>query len=72
MTEKLRRDIRDLQTPGITRSDVDQQIVTNYIPPELEYACLYWVDHLEKGDIHISDDELYLLLSTTYYIGSKH
>ncbi|KAI9148684.1 Vegetative incompatibility protein [Paramyrothecium foliicola] len=64
MKEKLRRDICDLGAPGIARSDIDQQTVTNHIQPELEYACLYWVDHLKRGDIHISGDALYLFLSS--------
>ncbi|KAI9147312.1 Vegetative incompatibility protein [Paramyrothecium foliicola] len=64
MNEKLRRDMCDLGAPGIARSDIDQQTVTNHIQPELEYACLYWVDHLKKGDIHISGDALYLFLSS--------
>jgi hypothetical protein len=64
MKEKLRRDVCDLLKPGLARSDIDQQTVTSHIQPELEYACLYWVDHLKKGDMHISGDELYLFLSS--------
>jgi hypothetical protein len=64
MKENLRKDMCNLRTPGITRSNIDQQTVTNHIQPELEYACLYWVDHLKKGGIVISDDELYLFLSS--------
>ncbi|KAI9147395.1 Vegetative incompatibility protein [Paramyrothecium foliicola] len=64
MKEKLRRDICHLCAPGIARFDIDQQRVINHIQPELEYACLYWVDHLRKGDIHISNNEVYLFLSS--------
>jgi hypothetical protein len=64
MKKKLRRNMCDLQRPGVARSDIDQQTVTNYIQPEVKYACLYWVDHLKKGDIHMSVDELYQFLSS--------
>jgi cytidylate kinase len=64
MNENFRRDICDLRAPGIARSDIDQQTVASHIQPELEYACLYWVDHIRKGDIHISNNELYLFLSS--------
>lgn len=63
MKEKLRRDICDLRKPGIARSDIDQKIIANNIPPELEYACLHWFDHLNRGTIHVSDNELRLFLS---------
>jgi hypothetical protein len=64
MKENLRRDVCDLRRPGVARSDIDQQKVTNLIPPELRYACLYWVDHFKKGDVHILDDEIQQFLSS--------
>ena len=64
MKANLRRDICDLRAPGIPRSNIDQQTVTNRIQPELEYACLYWVDHLKKGDVHISNNGLHLFLTS--------
>ncbi|KAF1971159.1 hypothetical protein BU23DRAFT_590769 [Bimuria novae-zelandiae CBS 107.79] len=26
------------------------------LPPELQYACLYWTQHLQKSDVHLRDN----------------
>jgi len=26
-----------------------------YIPPHVQYACLYWLDHFRKGDLDLDD-----------------
>ncbi|KAH6883823.1 hypothetical protein B0T10DRAFT_445692, partial [Thelonectria olida] len=41
----LHEDICNLQTPGSRRSTIGSQKVKKCLPPELQYACLYWVYH---------------------------
>jgi hypothetical protein len=50
----LRQNICDLQ-PGTLRSEIDKGKITNYLSPELQYACLYWVYHLKQSRLSISD-----------------
>ncbi|KAK5651140.1 hypothetical protein OQA88_13234 [Cercophora sp. LCS_1] len=45
----LRRDICGLKDPGKLRSEVDQQTVNASLPPEVQYACQYWVHHLMES-----------------------
>ncbi|KAL7798225.1 hypothetical protein V8C37DRAFT_249141 [Trichoderma ceciliae] len=46
----LKQDICELKEPGMTRDQIDQATLDRYLPPEVRYACLYWVHHL-KGSL---------------------
>ena len=56
MSSGLRRDICGLRRPGSLVSDVTRSQVEQCIPPELKYACLYWIQHLQKSDIVLYDE----------------
>ncbi|CAG8090977.1 unnamed protein product [Penicillium nalgiovense] len=47
MRSRLQRDICKLTSPGTRRADIDPQLVRQYLPPELQYSCRYWIHHLE-------------------------
>ncbi|PWI65022.1 hypothetical protein PCL_07434 [Purpureocillium lilacinum] len=47
--ECLRQDICDIKAPGTPRSAVEQHRIDASIPPEVQYASLYWVYHLREG-----------------------
>jgi hypothetical protein len=42
----LREDICDLKHPGSHRSIITTERIRKHVPIELEYACLYWVQHI--------------------------
>jgi hypothetical protein len=48
MCDGLRKNICGLPSDGTKRTEIDRQTVDNKLPPELQYACRYWVDHLVK------------------------
>ncbi|KIW24692.1 uncharacterized protein PV07_10393 [Cladophialophora immunda] len=54
----LRKDICQLQHPGVLREDIDETTVTEHIPPSLRYACRYWVYHLQHSEQKIRDDDV--------------
>lgn len=54
----LKRDICNLQRPGILIAEVDASVITQHLPTELQYACQYWVQHLEQGQETHCDDGL--------------
>ncbi|KAF2650905.1 hypothetical protein K491DRAFT_113823 [Lophiostoma macrostomum CBS 122681] len=59
----LRRDICNLSGLGTVRSEIDEGTVTRYLSPELQYACRYWVNHLQQSQQKIADrDATYLFL----------
>ncbi|KAK4203865.1 hypothetical protein QBC40DRAFT_274057 [Triangularia verruculosa] len=56
MGQHLKRDICGLKVPGMLRSEVGQQTIDAHLPPEVKYACQYWVHHLKECRYNIEDD----------------
>jgi hypothetical protein len=56
MSDKLRRDICSLHLPGALAKDVEDDQIERCLPSELQYACRYWVHHLQKSELHLHDD----------------
>ncbi|KAF3937773.1 hypothetical protein ABW19_dt0204807 [Dactylella cylindrospora] len=55
MAGSLREDICGVRSPGVLRSQIDQGLVDEHIPPVLAYACRYWIYHLTKGEYHLAN-----------------
>lgn len=49
MSSTLKKNICDFKPPGIGLSDVDTCRIEAHIPFHAQYACLYWVDHLQEA-----------------------
>jgi hypothetical protein len=49
----LRQNMCNLQ-PGTLRIEVDEGKITSHLSPELQYACRYWVYHLEQSQRLVS------------------
>jgi hypothetical protein len=47
MEDTLKRDICDLRVPGISIDEIDSSSVERCLPLTTQYACLYWLDHLQ-------------------------
>ena len=47
---KLQKDICNLQHPGILISAVEKDNVEKSLPPEIQYACRYWIHHLQRSN----------------------
>ncbi len=63
----LKKDICDLQRPGAAVSEIDQKTIDACLPPEVQYACLYWVFHLEQSKARIYDgDQIQTFLKTHF------
>ena len=45
-------DICDTSQPGTLVTEVEQ-----HLPPEMQYACLYWIPHLQKSDGQLQDND---------------
>jgi NACHT domain len=59
MSETLKRDICGLQMPGTLISEVKSERVGIYLPKHIQYACCYWVDHLQEAN-HLQRDKISL------------
>ncbi|RYP20635.1 hypothetical protein DL765_002706 [Monosporascus sp. GIB2] len=59
----LRRDICSLRMPGKPRSEVEPRVIDACLPPEVQYACLHWVYHLNHSRRVLRDgDEVHRFL----------
>ena len=56
MSKKLRKDICDLQLPGAEVKDVHNEKIEQCLPAELQYACRYWVQHLQQSKLPLLDN----------------
>lgn len=50
MSNSLKKDICDLRSPGALASQVNGSRVDQHIPAELQYACRYWVLHIQRSE----------------------
>jgi len=61
--DSLKKDICGLQIPGKSRKDVDKQTIDRCLPPEVQYACCYWIYHLKGSKHKVRDgDEVHRFL----------
>jgi archaellum biogenesis ATPase FlaH len=57
MSTSLEKDICNAITPGIFTTEIERSKVDQALPPELQYACLYWTQHLQKSGAYLQDNE---------------
>ncbi|KAF2731741.1 hypothetical protein EJ04DRAFT_514396 [Polyplosphaeria fusca] len=62
----LYQNMCNLAAPGTTRSEIDEGTITSHLSPELQYACRYWVSHLEQSQQKIANGD------TTHHFLQKH
>ncbi|OAF63114.1 hypothetical protein VC83_00673 [Pseudogymnoascus destructans] len=53
MSQTLQKDVCEMHAPGSQASQVESTWMEKCLPPEVQYACLYWVQHLQKGDVQV-------------------
>jgi hypothetical protein len=65
MSNSLKQNVCRQEAPGILVADVESSQIEQYLPPEVRYACLYWIQHLEKGGAQLYDnDQVYQFLQS--------
>jgi hypothetical protein len=57
MSRTLKKDICEMHAPGSQASQVESSWVEKCLPPEVQYACLYWVQHLQRSGSQVHDGE---------------
>ena len=55
--EGLRQNICNLPSLGTHRNEIDNRTANKNLPPELRYACRYWVSHLQRSKRNVYDDD---------------
>jgi hypothetical protein len=57
MSTSLKQDICGLDAPGALVTDVASSRVEQCLPPEVQYACLHWIQHLQKSSTQLRDND---------------
>ena len=57
MSQTLKKDICEMHAPGSQASQVESSRIEKCLPPEVQYACLYWVQHLQRSGSQACDSE---------------
>ena len=57
MSISLKRDVCGQGAPGILVADVEGSRIEQCLPPEARYACLYWIQHLQRSDGQLCDNK---------------
>ncbi|KAF8534300.1 hypothetical protein BDD12DRAFT_983947 [Trichophaea hybrida] len=55
ISKHLKKDMCNLQLPGALASEVDMDRLNHYLPVAVQYACRYWVKHLERSSVQLHD-----------------
>jgi hypothetical protein len=55
MSISLKQDICCLEAPGALVTNIESSQVEKCLPAELQYACLYWVQHLKRSGAQLYD-----------------
>jgi hypothetical protein len=57
MSNSLKQDVCRQEAPGTLVAGVGSNRIEQYLPPEVRYACLYWIQHLQKSDAQLYDND---------------
>ncbi|KAI1323960.1 putative WD-repeat protein [Xylariaceae sp. FL0255] len=56
MNRTLRGDVCGLGHPGTPLSSIDPHMISKTLPPEVEYACEYWIYHAHQAKYRMTSD----------------
>lgn len=66
--KSLKQDVCDVKQPGISTSDVEEFRIQQALPLEVQYACVYWIQHVLGSGRELSDDHWTYDLFSRYFL----
>ncbi|KAF2186301.1 hypothetical protein K469DRAFT_664193 [Zopfia rhizophila CBS 207.26] len=57
MSSSLKEDICGVDAPGVLVTDIESSRVQRCLSSEVQYACLYWIQHLQKSGAQLCDND---------------
>ena len=57
MSTSLKQDICGQEAPGTLVANIQSYQIEQCLSPELRYACLYWIQHLQKSGAQLYDKD---------------
>ncbi|KAH8696845.1 hypothetical protein GQ44DRAFT_633947, partial [Phaeosphaeriaceae sp. PMI808] len=63
MSASLKQDVCGVNAPNKLAAEAETSWIKRSLPPEVQYACRYWIDHIRKSGAQLCDNgEVYLFL----------
>jgi hypothetical protein len=63
MSTSLRKDICGVNAPNKFAAEAERSWIELSLPPEVQYACRYWINHIRKSSAQLCDNgEVHLFL----------
>ena len=63
MSTSLKQDVCGMNAPGMLVADAERSRIEQALPPEVQYSCRYWIDHVQKSLIRPRDnDQIHVFL----------
>jgi hypothetical protein len=63
MSISLEKDVCGIDAPGMLVFDAERSRIERGLPPEVRYACLYWIEHVLKSGTQLRDnDQVHIFL----------
>ncbi|KAF1983183.1 purine and uridine phosphorylase [Aulographum hederae CBS 113979] len=56
MEISLKQDIYSVKAPNMLIADAETTRIEQCLPPEVQYACSYWIDHVQKSGTQLYDN----------------
>jgi hypothetical protein len=53
----LTQDICKVDAYGTLAAKLPKGSLEQFLPPHLQYACLYWIQHIQNGSVQLCDDD---------------
>ncbi|CZR70134.1 uncharacterized protein PAC_20035 [Phialocephala subalpina] len=57
MSNSLKQDVCRQGAAGTLVADVESSQIEQCLPPEVRYACLHWIQHLQKSGAQLYDND---------------
>ncbi|KAH9203354.1 hypothetical protein DL95DRAFT_472452 [Leptodontidium sp. 2 PMI_412] len=58
MFTSLKQNVCEQEAPGTLVGNVESSQLEQCLPPEVQYACIYWVQHFEKSCTQLQDNDI--------------
>jgi heterokaryon incompatibility protein (HET) len=57
MSSFLKQNICGVEIPGALISEIELAQLEVFLPPEIQYACQYWIQHIQKCSLQLQDND---------------
>lgn len=68
MSSSIKQDLHDCEARGVNPANMEMSSIAKHLPPELQCASVYWVQHFLKSGIECTDDNYIHMFLKTHFL----